>query len=105
MHKPGRIRAEAAVSGTGLPTSALAERAADCAGGVLRSDANRIELGLECDVVGMSHIKRRRLQEIEVSCHAGNTRRRYVPFYFCPRSVMLYTNRMPTTDTRKAWRS
>lgn len=58
--------------------------------GVLWSDAKRIESNLSCDVVGMSHIKRRRLQEIEVTCHAGTHVGDYVPFYFCPRSVMLY---------------
>ena len=58
--------------------------------GVLWSDAKRIELGLSCDVVGMSHIKQRRLREIEVSCHEGTHVGDYVPFYFCPRSIMLY---------------
>jgi hypothetical protein len=58
--------------------------------GVLWSDAKRIELGLQCDVVGMSHIKQRRLREIEVECHAGTHVGDYVPFYFCPRSIMLY---------------
>ncbi len=58
--------------------------------GRLWSDAKRIELGLNCDVVGMSHIKRRRLQEIEVGCHTGTRVGDYVPFYFCPRSIMLY---------------
>jgi hypothetical protein len=58
--------------------------------GVLWSDAKRLELGLDCSVVGLSEIKRRRLQEIEVSCHSGAKVGEYVPFYFCPRSVMLY---------------
>ncbi len=58
--------------------------------GVLWSDAKRIELGLSCDVVGMSHIKQRRLQEIEVGCHTDTHVGDYVPFYFCPRSIMLY---------------
>lgn len=58
--------------------------------GVLWSDAKRIELGFACDVVGMSHIKQRRLQEIEVTCHPGTHVGDYVPFYFCPRSIMLY---------------
>lgn len=57
---------------------------------VLWSDAKRIELGLTCDVVGMSHIKQRRLKENEVDCHAGTHVGDYVPFYFCPRSIMLY---------------
>jgi ssDNA thymidine ADP-ribosyltransferase, DarT len=38
----------------------------------------------------MSEIKRRRLEELEVHCHAGTKVGQYVPFYFCPRSVMLY---------------
>ena len=58
--------------------------------GVLWSDAKRLELGLDCEVVGMSKIKERRLTEIEVDCHAGTKVGDYVPFYFCPRSVMLY---------------
>jgi hypothetical protein len=40
--------------------------------------------------LGLSGIKERRLKEILVSCHAGTTVGQYVPFYFCPRSIMLY---------------
>jgi hypothetical protein len=58
--------------------------------GVLWSDAKRIELALAAEVVGMSKIKQRRLTEIEVGCHPGTKVGEYVPFYFCPRSVMLY---------------
>ena len=58
--------------------------------GVLWSDRKRIELGMGCDVVGMSHIKQRRLHEIDVDCHDNTRVGDYVPFYFCPRSVMLY---------------
>lgn len=58
--------------------------------GRLWSDAKRIELGLDCEIVGMSEIKRRRLEEIEVYCHPGTNVGYYVPFYFCFRSVMLY---------------
>jgi hypothetical protein len=50
---------------------------------VLWSDAERIQQGLDCDVVGMSEIKRRRLEEIEVDCHPGTMVGNYVPFYFC----------------------
>jgi hypothetical protein len=57
---------------------------------VLWSDAERVRRALECTVVGMSEIKRRRLEEIEVDCHPGTKVGHYVPFYFCPRSVMLY---------------
>jgi hypothetical protein len=38
----------------------------------------------------MSEIKRRRIEEIPVSCHPGTMVGDYVPFYFCPRSVMLF---------------
>lgn len=58
--------------------------------GRLWSDARRVEKGLNCDVVGMSHIKERRQKEIEVACHPGTHVGDYVPFYFCPRSIMLY---------------
>src|SRR5438094_4220821 len=58
--------------------------------GVLWSDAKRLELGIDCEIVGMSSIKQRRIQELSVSCHPGTKVGHYVPFYFCPRSVMLY---------------
>jgi len=41
-------------------------------------------------MVGMSEIKERRLKELEVDCHPGTNLGEYVPFYFCPRSIMLY---------------
>jgi hypothetical protein len=56
----------------------------------LWSDAKRIELGINCEIVGMSEIKRRRIEEIDVDCHPGTKVGQYVPSYFCPRSVMLY---------------
>jgi hypothetical protein len=56
----------------------------------LISDANRIANRLDCSLVGMSSIKQRRLNEIEVLCHLGTKVGQYVPFYFCPRSIMLY---------------
>jgi hypothetical protein len=56
----------------------------------LVSDARRIAEGLDCSLVGMQAIKRRRLDEIEVPCHPGTTVGQYVPFHFCPRSIMLY---------------
>lgn len=54
------------------------------------SDAARIAQGLDCHIVGMSQIKQRRLDEIEVGCHPGTKVGEYAPFYFCPRSIMLY---------------
>jgi hypothetical protein len=58
--------------------------------GCLWSDAKRIDLGFDCEVVGMSSIKARRLQELPVKSHPGTKVGEYVPFYFCSRSVMLY---------------
>lgn len=40
-------------------------------------------------IIGMGSIKRRRL-ELPVSCHNDTYVGDYVPFYFCPRSIMLY---------------
>ena len=57
--------------------------------GVLWSDAQRIESGLDCEVVGMGTIKQRRLT-LPVECNPGTFVGEYVPFYFCERSIMLY---------------
>ncbi len=56
---------------------------------VILSDAQRIEQGMDCTLVGMSDIKQRRLR-LDVDCHPGTKVGEYVPFYFCPRSIMLY---------------
>jgi hypothetical protein len=40
--------------------------------------------------IGMTGIKQRRLDELTLSSHAGLHVGDCVPFYFCPRSVMLY---------------
>src|ERR1700678_346728 len=58
--------------------------------GRLCSDAERIRRNTICQVVGMKEIKRRRLEELEVTCHPGTRVGQYVPFYFCFRSIMLY---------------
>jgi len=41
--------------------------------------------------IGYSHIKQRRLSQIRVDCCNGRFVGEFVPFYFCPRSPMLYT--------------
>jgi hypothetical protein len=56
----------------------------------LVSDATMIERGGSHVAIGMSAIKKRRVEEIHVPCHPGTKVGDYVPFYFCPRSVMLY---------------
>jgi hypothetical protein len=40
--------------------------------------------------IGMREIKRRRLEKLTLSSHPGLHIGDCVPFYFCPRSVMLY---------------
>ena len=52
-------------------------------------DAEAIQRGLPGTAIGMSSIKQRRLTSIldsHSNLHVGDC----VPFYFCPRSVMLY---------------
>lgn len=58
--------------------------------GCLWSDAEIVTRGGPEALIGMSKIKKRRLEELDVSCHPGTKVGHYVPFYFCPRSVMLY---------------
>ncbi len=60
------------------------------AGGELLSDGAMIARGGPAQAIGMSGIKRRRVEELEVTCHPGTMVGDYVPFYFCPRSVMLF---------------
>jgi hypothetical protein len=55
----------------------------------LLSDVEMIKRGGPAVAVGMSEIKKNRLQ-YPVKCHEGDTVGEYVPFYFCPRSIMLY---------------
>ncbi len=57
--------------------------------GCLWSDRRVAEHGVRT-VIGFDHIKQRRLKDIDVGCHPGTKVGDYVPFYFCPRSVMLY---------------
>ena len=41
-------------------------------------------------VIGMNSIKQRRLNELTLTSHPGLHVGQCVPFYFCPRSIMLY---------------
>lgn len=60
------------------------------ADGGLVSDREILARGGPAQTIGMSGIKRRRVEELNVHCHPGTKVGDYVPFYFCPRSVMLY---------------
>lgn len=57
--------------------------------GCLWSDAAVQQKGLGGTMIGMSHIKQRRLSS-PLTSHQGLTVGQCVPFYFCPRSIMLY---------------
>jgi len=59
------------------------------ADGGLVSDAAMIARGGPTAAIGMSGIKERRVR-LPVECHQGDYVGDYVPFYFCPRSIMLY---------------
>jgi hypothetical protein len=59
------------------------------ASGGLISDAQMIARGGPPASIGLSNIKKRRLS-LPVTCHPGDFVGQYVPFYFCPRSIMLY---------------
>jgi hypothetical protein len=41
-------------------------------------------------VIGYTHIKERRMKQIRVPCCSGRFVGEFVPFYFCPRSPMLF---------------
>ncbi|MCW3019439.1 MAG: hypothetical protein JWN10_1747 [Solirubrobacterales bacterium] len=57
--------------------------------GGLLSDAEMIERGGPEVAIGMSEIKKNRLK-YPVKCHEDDMVGEYVPYYFCPRSIMLY---------------
>ena len=55
----------------------------------LLCDSIMINRRSEGTTIGMTNIKERRLQR-QMPCYPGTCIGDYVPFYFCPRSVMLY---------------
>ena len=65
----------------------LASIAAD---GCLWSDTELVRRPFTGTVIGMNNIKARRMNELRVTSHPDLYVGQCVPFYFCPRSVMLY---------------
>lgn len=53
-------------------------------------DAEVIRQQPQGTTIGMGKIKQRRLTELTLTSHPGLYVGQCVPFYFCPRSVMLY---------------
>jgi hypothetical protein len=62
--------------------------------GGLFSDAEVIIQGLGGTTIGMNTIKQRRLNELTLETYPTLYVGQCVPFYFCPRSVMLYMMHM-----------
>ncbi len=60
------------------------------ASGGLLSDAALLQQAMPGTVIGMNHIKQRRLKELTLTSQPGLHVGECVPFYFCSRSVMLY---------------
>ena len=60
------------------------------ADGCLWSDHEIRNRDNERVVIGYGTIKQRRLERYRVSCHPDTFVGQYVPFYFCPRSPMLF---------------
>lgn len=58
--------------------------------GCLWSDAVLVGMQRPGTVIGMNSIKLRRLNELQLASHPGLFVGQCVPFYFCPRSIMLY---------------
>lgn len=58
--------------------------------GALLSDSALAAAGGAKVNIGHDHIKHRRMTQIRVPCAAGRFVGEFVPFYFCPRSPMLY---------------
>ena len=60
------------------------------ADGVLLCDAEVARRKPAGTTIGMNSIKQRRLNELPLTSHPGLRVESCVPFYFCPRSIMLY---------------
>ncbi|QVN19869.1 type II toxin-antitoxin system toxin DNA ADP-ribosyl transferase DarT [Burkholderia pyrrocinia] len=60
------------------------------ANGGLWCDARVVRDGAAGTTIGMGSIKTRRLQDLTLNSHPGLYVGQCVPFYFCPRSVMLF---------------
>ena len=71
------------------------------ADGCLWCDAQVLQRNRPGTQIGMSNIKQRRLLELRLSSHPGLLVGGCVPFYFCPRSVMLFIIHMRIT---RIWR-
>lgn len=58
--------------------------------GGLLSDAEVVRQTVTGTTIGMNSIKQRRMTELQLASHPGLYVGSCVPFYFCPRFIMLY---------------
>lgn len=66
------------------------DRLASISSDRLWCDAEVVRRAPPGTTIGMSAIKKRRLTELTLTSHPGLFVGECVPFYFCPRSIMLY---------------
>lgn len=66
--------------------------------GFLWSDAELAERPVAGTVIGMNNIKARRMNELTLDSHPDLFVGQCVPFYFCPRSIMLYMIHMRNAE-------
>lgn len=69
--------------------------------GGLLSDVAMAQSGLANINIGHNHIKQRRMTQYRVPCADNRFVGEFVPFYYCPRSPMLYTVNMGNTGRPK----
>lgn len=74
------------------------DRLASIVAGGLLSDAEVQRLAPPGTIIGMSNIKQRRLTELTLTSQPGLFVGQCVPFYFSPRSVMLYLIHMRNAE-------
>ena len=74
------------------------DRLASIVAGGLLSDAEVQRLAPPGTIIGMSNIKQRRLTELTLTSQPGLFVGQCVPFYFGPRSVMLYLIHMRNAE-------
>jgi len=60
------------------------------ADGCLWCDAETLRRAMSGTIIGMNNIKQRRLKQLKLASHQDLHVGDCVPFYFCPRSIMLY---------------
>jgi hypothetical protein len=82
MPAPAKPKVYHIVHGDQLPSIA--------ADGFIWSDEEVFKRQCAGTTIGMSRIKERRLKQLTLSCHPGLYVGSCAPFYFCPRSVMLF---------------